>query len=121
MNEVININEKLLKKFILEVQNKYPMKSFGYFICGLEKNDPEDYIIIKNDVRENMEKEFEEYGKYYIRNKDARFLSGEMETIEIHKKLLKEKKKIIGVFHSHQRHPAIFSTVDLELHTSDHI
>lgn len=29
--------------------------------------------------------------------------------------------KIVGVYHSHQRHPAVFSTVDVDLHPSEKI
>lgn len=36
--------------------------------------------------------------------------------------LIKNKNKyIVGVFHSHQRHPAIFSTVDVDLHPSPNL
>jgi proteasome lid subunit RPN8/RPN11 len=111
----------LLNKSIKEVKDKYPLKAFGYFIAPVESSNPSDFIIIKDDVRNEMRDEFEDYGNYYKRNSDAGFLSTDDEIVRIHRRLVKENKTIIGVFHSHQRHPAIFSTVDIDFHPSENL
>jgi proteasome lid subunit RPN8/RPN11 len=120
MEEKIELSKKLLDKFIIDVKQKYPLKSFGFFTTDENsRNQPSDYIILNDNIRNEIKSQFEDYGAYYIRNIDAGFLASKEEIFRIHKKLSYEKKRIIGVFHSHQRHPAIFSTVDIDFHPAD--
>lgn len=119
-NQVI-FNEELLERFIEAVKAKYPKKAFGYFLSPEEGGEPTDFIMFKEDVRNEWKEEFEEYGQYYVRNEDAGFLATEEEMYEVTKKIQSMNMKIVGVYHSHQRHPAIFSTVDVDLHPSEKV
>lgn len=119
MNDKLIFSEDLLNKFINQVKNKYPKKSFGYFLSDQDKGQPDSYIIFNDDVRNEMKDEFEQYGNYYKRNQDAGFLTSQEEMYKVHKMISSEGKYIVGVFHSHQRHPAIFSKVDVDLHPSN--
>lgn len=116
--EQVKISNNLLEKFQEDVKNRYPRKSFGYFVSNELDGNPIDYIIFENDIRNDMKSDFEQYGDYYKRNEDAGFLTTPEEMYHIHKFLRENKKYIVGVFHSHKRHPAIFSTVDVDLHPS---
>ena len=89
-----------------------------FFLAPQNSDEPVDYYIFNYDLRNNMKKEFEEYGEYYKIHEDAGFLASDEELVKIHKILQKRNQHIVGVFHSHQRHPAIFSKVDIELHPS---
>lgn len=119
MDDKLIFSKDLLNRFIDQVKNKYPKKSFGYFLSNEEGGQPDSYIIFKDDVRNEMKDEFEQYGNYYKRNQDAGFLTSQEEMYKVHKKISNEGKYIVGVFHSHQRHPAIFSKVDVDLHPSN--
>lgn len=116
--EKVIFSEDLLDSFQKDVKRKYPRKAFGYFLSDAVGGNPTEYIIFQNDIRNDMKNDFEKYGDYYKRNEDAGFLSTPEEIYKIHKTIQKEGKYIVGVFHSHQRHPAIFSTVDVDLHPS---
>lgn len=115
----LNLDMKLISNFISDVKKKFPLKSFGYFLSSSVAGEVDDYIVFQNDIRNEMKEDFEAYGNYYIRNNDAGFLATPEETFKIHKQLKDKKKYIVGVFHSHQRHPAIFSKVDINLHPSE--
>ena len=113
------ISKELTERFKKEVKDKYPKKAFGYFLSSKPGGQPDDFVMFNNDVRNKWKDNFEEYGNYYVRNEDARFLSTEEEIYEMNQKIKEMKKYIVGVYHSHQRHPAIFSTVDVDLHPSE--
>lgn len=119
-NELI-FGKDLLDRFVLQVKEKYPQKAFGYFVSSEEGGQPDDFIMFKDDVRDDWKTTFEEYGDYYVRNKDAGFLATDKEMYEVYKELERRRKYIVGVYHSHQRHPAIFSTVDIDLHPSEEL
>ena len=118
MQKEIIIENSLLSSFIQNILERYPKKSFGYFLSDKPNGNPTDYILFEEDVRNDMREDFEEYGNYYKRNNDAGFLSNIEEMVKIHKEIQKSRKFIVGVYHSHQRHPAIFSKVDVDLHPS---
>lgn len=119
MNNEVNMQKFLIDKFIREVKNRHPKKTFGYFLSGDYDNEPDDFYIFNKDVRNNLKNQFEEYGNYYVIHEDAGFLASDEELVEFHRKLAIEGKHIVGVFHSHQRHPAIFSKVDVDMHPSE--
>lgn len=119
MTRKIVIEDKLMNKFISTVKQKYPKKAFGYFLSDKPNGDPTDFVIFNNDVRDDIKDVFETYGNYYKRNHDAGFLCTEEEMFKVHKKIMQDKKFIVGVYHSHQRHPAIFSKVDVDFHPGD--
>lgn len=121
MQSKLLIKKSLLDDFTRKVKEKYPLKAFGYFISSEADGEADDFIIFNNDIRNEWKDLFENYGNYYARNEDAGFLATDEETFRINKELVKRKKSIVGVFHSHRRHPAIFSTVDVDLHPSDQL
>lgn len=121
MDNEILFSKEILQRFESEVKKRYPKKAFGYFLSSEINGQPDDFIMFNNDVRNTWKEEFEEYGKYYIRNDDAGFLSTEEEVYEVTKKIQAMNKIIVGVYHSHQRHPAIFSSVDIDLHPSERL
>lgn len=86
----IKINKKLLNEFQIEVIKNYPKKSFGYFVSNKPNGYPTDYIIFKDNVRNDMKEDFEQYGNYYKRNEDAGFLTTPDEMYKVHKMLKKE-------------------------------
>mgnify|MGYP001430085308 CR=1 FL=1 len=110
------ISESLYLDFVQEVKRNWPKKSFGYFLANDYGEDPDDFVMFTKDLRDEIKDQFELYGNYYINNKDAGFLADPYETLELEKKLIRRKKKKVGVFHSHKRHPSIFSSVDIDLH-----
>jgi proteasome lid subunit RPN8/RPN11 len=116
INKTIAIKHDLLKDFIRRVKKQYPKKAFGYFLSTAQYGVPEKVIIFNEDVRDEWKDTFENYGDYYVRNKDAGFLSTPEETYRIERAIKKQKLHKVGVFHSHQRHPAILSKVDVDLH-----
>ncbi|SHO53559.1 Mov34/MPN/PAD-1 family protein [Anaerocolumna xylanovorans] len=118
MKKEIFIPTELINSFTKQVIDKFPQKAFGYFISSIEGGNPDEFIMFSNDQRNEWKDMFEEYGNYYVRNNDAGFLANEEEVYEINKLIKNKGKHIVGVFHSHQRHPAIFSTVDIDLHPS---
>lgn len=121
MENGLVIKAGVLERFIEECRKKYPKKAFGYFISSEKGGNPEDFIMFKEDVRNEWKSEFEEYGNYYVLHDDAGFLATEEEVYSVHKQLAKAKMHVVGVYHSHQRHPAIFSTVDIDLHPSEQL
>ena len=121
MQKELVLKKALLERFVDECRNKFPKKAFGYFISSSKGGSPEDFIMFRDDVRNEWKSKFEEYGNYYVLHDDAGFLATEEEMYEVHKILSQRKMHIVGIYHSHQRHPAIFSTVDIDLHPSENI
>lgn len=118
MND-IKMKRDVYNKFVDMVQQKYPLKAFGYFLAAKGNDEPIDFYIFSDDVRNNMKDEFEKYGEYYRIHEDAGFLAPDEELVSFHQEIESKELHIVGVFHSHQRHPAIFSTVDIDLHPSE--
>lgn len=121
MKENIVMKKEVYEKFVAKVREKYPKKSFGYFLASKGCDDPIDFYIFDEDVRNDMKEEFEKYGEYYKIHEDAGFLASDEEVVKFHKDLKNKGLHAVGVFHSHQRHPAIFSTVDIDLHPSEEL
>lgn len=119
MKDSIVMKKKLYEKFVGKVRQKYPKKSFGYFLASKGCDNPMDFYIFGEDVRNDMKEEFEKYGEYYKIHEDAGFLASDEELVKFHKDLRNNGLHVVGVFHSHQRHPAIFSKVDIDLHPSE--
>lgn len=115
------MKKEVYNKFVDKVKRKYPLKAFGYFLAPKGSDEPIDFYIFNADVRNNMKDEFEKYGEYYKIHEDAGFLASDEELVVFHKELESKGLHIVGVFHSHQRHPAIFSTVDIDLHPSERL
>lgn len=116
MKKVISINAQLMLSFCNDVRKTFPQKAFGIFLSEKKGGNPVEYIIFSEDIRNEWKDLFENYGNYYKRNEDAGFLATPEETYRIEKYIRSKGLHKVGVFHSHQRHPAIFSKVDVDLH-----
>lgn len=76
---------------------------------------------MQEDQRDNMMDKFYDYGNYYLDHKDAGFLTSPEETLRVEKYIRTNHLFKVGVFHSHQRHPAILAKVDVDLHPSPEV
>ncbi len=121
MRDSVIMKKNFYEKFVDKIKQKYPKKSFGYFLANEGCDNPMDFYIFDKDMRNDMKEEFEKYGEYYKIHEDAGFLASDEEVVKFHKDLLNKRLHVVGVFHSHQRHPAIFSTVDIDLHPSEEL
>lgn len=117
--ECVSLHPELINRFTIAVKEKFPKKAFGYFLAPIGDTCPSDFIIFNDDIRNDWRELFEQYGNYYKRNQDAGFLTTPEETYSIEKYIRNNGLRKIGVFHSHQRHPAIFSKVDVDLHPDE--
>ena len=106
---------KVLDTFIKEIQDTFPQKAFGYFLASSYEGPVKEYIIFKDNIRKEYNELFEKYGNYYVTN-NAGFVSTPEETFKVEKYIQKNKLVKVGVFHSHQRHPALLSSIDADLH-----
>lgn len=116
--EILRIKEKIREDFVKATQERYPKKAYGFFLSDKPDGDVESFILFEEDQRDSWKDLFEAYGNYYVRNHNAGFLASPEEMYRINKKIEESGKSIVGVFHSHLRHPAIFATVDVQLHPS---
>lgn len=114
----ITFEKQLLLNFIKDVKQQFPKKAYGYFLSAEPDGSPTEYIIMQEDIRSSFMDYFSSYGNYYKDHDDAGFLTSPEETIKIEKYIRQNKLFKVGVFHSHQRHPAILARVDVDLHPS---
>lgn len=112
----IEIDTDLLKRFISEIKADVSKKAFGYFISDKPFGSAKEYIIFTKDLRDTFN--FDEYGEYYKDNPNAGFFSDPMEEYRLDKYLRDKNLYLVGVFHSHLRHPAIFAQIDQKFHPS---
>ncbi|MEU0602891.1 hypothetical protein ABZ484_32405 [Streptomyces sp. NPDC006393] len=70
------------------------------------------------NVRDDWIEDFHAYGNYYVDHQDAGFLATPEETWRIERAIRQRSLVKVGVFHSHQRHPAILTSVDVDFHPS---
>ncbi|OMF12927.1 hypothetical protein BK131_16950 [Paenibacillus amylolyticus] len=117
----IKFEKQLLLNFIRDVKKQFPKKAYGYFLSTEPAGEPSEYIIMQEDVRGSFLDYFSSYGNYYKDHDDAGFLTSPEETIKIEKYIRQNKFFKVGVFHSHQRHPAILARVDVDLHPSSSV
>lgn len=115
------LNRTLAQQFVNEVKAQYPKKAFGFFLSNERSGAPTEYIIMKEDQKDNMMDKFYDYGNYYLDHKDAGFLTSPEETVRVEKYIRNSHLHKVGVFHSHQRHPAILAKVDVDLHPSPEV
>lgn len=117
----VKFDEALMQNFICEVKSQFPKKAFGFFLSTEPYGSPTEFIIMKEDHKEKMMDRFYDYGNYYLDHHDAGFLTSIEETIYIEKYIRTHHLHKVGVFHSHQRHPAILAQVDVDLHPSPNV
>lgn len=117
----VEFKDSLMRDFIDEVKLQFPKKAFGFFLSTQPYGAPTEYIIMKEDHKDDMMDKFYDYGNYYLDHRDAGFLTSVEETIHIEKYIRTNNLHKVGVFHSHQRHPAILAKVDVDLHPSPNV
>ncbi len=106
------------RRLIAVAQSRLPEKTFGYFIANADARHPVDFIHFQANVRnEHGSREaFHRYGQYFVKYEDAGFLATPAESWQIQKQIWSRGMFEVGVFHTHQRHPANFSRIDYDLH-----
>jgi formylglycine-generating enzyme required for sulfatase activity/proteasome lid subunit RPN8/RPN11 len=118
-NDAIVLPQPLGERLLTEINQRLPIKSFGYFISEGDPQRPADFLIFENNIRNSPEWKgrFESYGQYFLEHEDAGFVATPEESWRIQKLMWKRGMVAVGVFHSHLRHPANFSLIDYEMHT----
>lgn len=114
--KTIPFNKKLLKAFTRDVVSMFPKKAFGFFLSSVTDGLPSEYIFFKKNVRSEYNDLFLEYGKYFVNHHDAGFITTPEESYQVERYIQRKKLYKVGVFHSHQRHPALISDIDADLH-----
>ena len=113
--QVVTFREGVLKAFTNEIVDTFPRKAFGFFLASSYNGPVEEYIIFKDNIRKDYNELFENYGNYYVTN-NAGFVATPEETFKAERYIQKNGLVKVGVFHSHQRHPALLSSIDADLH-----
>jgi proteasome lid subunit RPN8/RPN11 len=110
---------KLLERRLLDsVRERLPKKSFGFILSDGQNSNPTDFVSFEHNVRNSdlWRATFETYGKYFIDHDDAGFVADPRESWRIQQEIRNRGMREIGIFHSHLRHPANFSKIDMEMH-----
>lgn len=112
------IPSSLLDSLVGSIQAIFPKKAFGYLVSRAGEFDPIDFVLFQDNVRNDdaWRPRFESYGEYFIAHPDAGFVATPEESLRVEQFLLERGLCEVGVFHSHQRHPANFSQIDYDLH-----
>ncbi|MFF7074405.1 hypothetical protein [Streptomyces pseudovenezuelae] len=108
----------LLRCFVADIQRGLPAKQFGYFLATSPGGTPEEYLLMADNVRDTWADEFAGYGQYFADHRDAGFVCGPREAHRVQRYIRRNGLHVVGVFHSHQRHPALLTSVDADLHPS---
>jgi formylglycine-generating enzyme required for sulfatase activity/proteasome lid subunit RPN8/RPN11 len=116
--KTLAFSQELLDRITACILKRHPVKSFGYFISNTSDGAPADFVIFgaNNRNANGWKEEFESFGQYFIDHPDAGFVATPEEIWKFKKETRARGMFDVGVFHSHQRHPANFSRVDYELH-----
>jgi proteasome lid subunit RPN8/RPN11 len=119
-NDQILLPAELHDRLLKAVLSRYPHKSFGYLTSESTPNRPTDFVVFKENVRNNDDWRgvFESRGRYFIDHPDAGFVASPEESWRVQKYLFEKGRSEVAVFHTHLRHPGNFSDVDYELHIS---
>src|SRR5437667_5132804 len=112
----IEMSEQLYAALVGEVVRRHPEKSFGYLISDIDPLTPTDFILFEGNVRNSGQwrQQFEAYGDYYVQHTDAGFVAPPEEAWCLQKEIWARNMVEVGIFHSHNRHPANFSRIDFE-------
>ncbi|MGW3426098.1 hypothetical protein [Streptomyces phaeochromogenes] len=114
----VRMEASLLSRFLAETQRACPAKQFGYFLATRPGGDPEEYILMGDNVRDSWADDFRSYGRYFEEHDDAGFVCSPQETYRVQRYIRDHGLHTVGVFHSHRRHPALLTSVDADLHPS---
>jgi proteasome lid subunit RPN8/RPN11 len=118
--EPIVLPQELAERLVTTVQARFPEKSFGYLLSDSDARHPVDFVLFQDNIRNDDEWQgrFHSYGRYFVEHDDAGFVATPEESWRIQKEIWERGMVEVGVFHSHQRHPANFSEIDFDLHLS---
>lgn len=116
----LSFTPALYDRLVRAAVGRHPFKSFGYLVSDGPPHRPCDFVLFKENQRndEQWQPEFWRRGRYFVDNDDAGFVASPEESWRVHKSLMARGLFEIGVFHTHQRHPANFSSIDYEMHVS---
>jgi len=105
-------------RLVATVRELFPKKAFGYLISDTDEWTPTDFVLFSDNIRNEPEwkEEFESYGQYFVEHGDAGFVATPEESWRLQKEIWARGMFEVGVFHSHQRHPANFSRIDYDMH-----
>lgn len=108
----------LYERFLATTRRRFPRKSFGYFISDVGAGRPCDFVLFEDNRRNDAtwKPRFQAYGRYFVDHDDAGFVANPEETWRMQKEIWRRGMFEVGIFHSHQRHPANLSRIDFEMH-----
>lgn len=112
------LGTELCDRLIAAALGRFPTKTFGYLLARDEPLEPVDFVMFHENIRNDgrWRKQFEAYGRYFVDYSDAGFVASPQEAWEVQQEIAGRDLVEVGVFHTHQRHPANFSRIDFELH-----
>jgi proteasome lid subunit RPN8/RPN11 len=110
----------MLERLVAVIADRFPCKSFGYLVSHGDPWRAEDFVVFDDNIRNAPEWKgrFQAYGQYFIDHDDAGFVATPDESWRVQCEIWNRGMVEVGVFHSHQRHPANFSRIDYEMHLS---
>jgi proteasome lid subunit RPN8/RPN11 len=110
----------LYDRLIAVAVDRHPVKSFGYLVSGGPAHRPADFVLFQENERNDArwQPEFWSRGRYFVDNDDAGFVANPEESWRVQKWLMAKGLFEVGVFHTHRRHPANFSSIDYDMHVS---
>jgi proteasome lid subunit RPN8/RPN11 len=110
----------LYDRLIAVALGRHPVKSFGYLVSDGPAHRPADFVLFEKNVRNDAlwQPEFWNRGRYFVDHDDAGFVATPEESWRVQKSLMARGLFEVGVFHTHRRHPANFSSIDYEMHVS---
>jgi proteasome lid subunit RPN8/RPN11 len=114
------ISTDLRASLLAAVRGRAPRKSFGYLISDRAANEPTDFIMFEDNIRNDQcwLPRFEMYGEYFVRHPGAGFVATPQESWRVQRQLLASGSFEVALFHSHHRHPGSFSQIDYDMHVS---
>jgi proteasome lid subunit RPN8/RPN11 len=112
--------ESLHDRLLDTVRGRFPQKSFGYLVSDSSPSKPTDFLLFRDNIRNagEWQSDFHAYGGYFVDHDDAGFVATPEESWRIQQEIWARGLCEVGVFHSHQRHPANFSKIDYDLHVA---
>jgi proteasome lid subunit RPN8/RPN11 len=114
----IRFDRGLHDRLVAAVLERFPTKTFGYLLATAPGGPPVDLALFETNVRNDRvwRPRFQSYGRYFVEHDDAGFVASSEESWRVQQEIWRRGLVEVGVFHSHQRHPANFSRIDYELH-----
>jgi proteasome lid subunit RPN8/RPN11 len=110
----------LYDRLVAVAVDRHPVKSFGYLVSRGPPRQPADFVLFEGNDRNDAlwQPEFRRRGRYFVDHDDAGFVATPEESWRVQKSLMARGLFEVGVFHTHRRHPANFSSIDYEMHVS---